>query len=145
MANLIRQTILQEGTKYATIHWYFESDGNEGELKDKVILDLQNDFKDPLPYQFDREGLKKPPKITIRQAWFSTAWFDMILGFESVTNDRYVTLARDTDFDLEFKQFGGIFDNTPYEAAPTGNLTLTTRDFAPLGSSGFLVLEIKKD
>ena len=106
---------------------------------------MTNDFLLPVPVQFTEDHIKLPPKITIRKVWFATSWFDMILGFESTNMDRYITLARDADFDMDFTFFQGIADKTAYGDNPTGNLTLTTRDFAPLGSSGFMVLEIRKD
>ena len=145
MSHTINRYILNEGSHYATIQWYLESDGVAGELKNYKILDVVNDFLIPVSPQYNSEGQQLAPKITLRKVWFSTAWFDMILGFESTSPKNYITLARDADFAMDFTTFGGIKDRTPYGDNPTGNLILSTRDFAPAGTSGFMVLELRKD
>jgi len=144
-SNTINVTLLNEGTKYSTMHVYMESDGT-GELVDYPFFDPKTDFQIPIPQQIDEStGQLRVPEYTIRKVWHSAAWFDVILGWDSVTPSRVIVLARDTDFEQDFTSFGGIKDRTPMQNLPTGRLTMTTRDFAATGAAGYFVLEIRKD
>lgn len=146
MANLIRREILNEGTRWVWVHWYFESDGNEGELNDYVLLDPAVDFKVPVAPQISDAGQLLPPELTVRRMWGATAWFDVIFGFQGqAANDYRFIFARDAEFDIDFTPFSGIKDKSPPENLPTGALICKTRDFAPAGSSGFIIMEIRKD
>ena|SRR6266567_6901288 len=143
MANIIEREVIVDGPSKATIKWAFESDGNEGELNNYVLLDPRTDFVVPIPYQLDQDGNKKPLQLSILQAWFSGAWFDIELLFNGTVPRRCFTIARDAQFYFDFRYFRGLKDDTVVD--PTGELLITTRDFAPLGSSGFLVLEVLKN
>ncbi len=150
MANILNMQIINEGSQKAVIHWYMESDGNEGEFQNKVMLDPVTDFAVPVVQQFNEDRLKLPPSLTILELWSSTAWFDITLGFDGINPAQglpypMVTIARDADFYMDFRGFGGIKDRTPYTVQPTGKLLISTRDFAPLGSTGFLVLTLRKN
>lgn len=143
MANTVEKQVIIDGPSKALIRWYLESDGNEGELTNYVLLDPNVDFGQPMPLQLDQDNKPKPKQISILQVWFSGAWFDIELGFDGTVPTKAITIARDSQFYLDFRYFRGIKDNTTVD--PTGKLTITTRDFAPLGSSGFLVLELLKN
>ena len=145
MANIVNQVIVSEGTKKAIVQFYFESDGNEGEFKNKVIFDPSTDFLVPYPLPIDPNSITKypAPKVTILQIWSSASWFDMTIAYGGATIVPSVVVARDADFYLDFRYFGGLKDRTT--DVPTGQILLSTKDFAPLGSNGFLVLELKKD
>lgn len=146
MANLIRRSTIQEGTRYATYHWYFESDGNEGELKDYVLLDPNVDFTVPVPPKV-LNGKLQPIEMTLRKAWWSTSWFDFVIGWQSNDPDSkyYLTLPRDAHDQADYREFNGLKDYTDPSFNPTGQLIVKTIGFAPLGSSGHLVLEMRKD
>ncbi len=145
MANIVTQTIISEGYKKAVVQFYFESDGNEGEFTNRVIFNPNTDFLVPYPLPIDPNSITQYParKVTITQMWTSASWFDMTLSFDGATIVPSFVIARDCDFYLDFRYFGGLKDRV--NDVPTGNILLSTKDFAPLGSNGFLVLEIKKD
>jgi len=145
MANTVTKTIISEGTQKMVVHFYFESDGNEGELNNYPLFSPA-DCQAPWIPQINTNV--SPPdgrvkQFTILQAWCSAAWFDLILSFDGATPAPGVVIARDADFYMGFCDFGGIKDRTV--DAPTGTILVTTRDFAPLGSAGFLVFELKKN
>ncbi len=146
MANISNVEIITEGFKKAVIRFYFESDGVEGEWVNRVIFNPSTDFGTPpvgAP-NWDANPLQsKVPQITILQAWTSSSWFDITLGFNGSTPSQELVLARDTDFYLDFRYFGGIKDRA--SVVPTGELIISTKDFAPAGNNAFLVLEVRKD
>lgn len=145
MANIINNTILVEGTQKAVLHWYFESDGNEGELINRTIFDPSNDFNVPASRQMNYEtGVIAPAKLTILQLWSSMAWWDFTLSFDGLIPEPKIVVARDSDFHMDYRGFGGMPDPAKMENIATGKLLISTKDFAPLGSSGFLVLEVRK-
>jgi hypothetical protein len=145
MANIVDYTLIEDGPKKAIVQFYFESDGNEGEFVNRVILDPYTDFAVPWQINPDADRLTNPtpPRMTILQMWSSASWFDMTLSYEGVTVKPSFVIARDSDFYMDFRYFGGVKDRVT--DTPTGRLMLSTKDFAPLGSNGFLVLEVKKD
>ncbi len=145
MANIVNQTIITEGTRQALVHWYFESDGNEGELNNYVLLDPALDFAIPIPQQKDADGKVLPPAMTVRKIWASLSWFDITLGFEGTVPNYVLPVARDADFMIDLSDVSGIKDRTEFGNSPTGRLIAKTKDFAPLGSNGFLCLLLRKD
>ena len=145
MANIINKTIVSEGTQKMVVQYYFESDGNEGELKNYVILDPA-DCNAPWNPQVDTTV--NPPssrvkQFTILRAWSSSSWFDMTIVGDGATPLPIFVFARDCDFYLDFRDFGGLKDRVT--DVPTGKILVSTKDFAPLGSNAFLVLELKKN
>ncbi len=154
MANIVNKVRLSDGPKKAMFQFYFESDGNEGELKNFVLLDPSSVGPDNIPgYDFvepwDKSGyvnsltVVPPPRMTILQLWSSASWFDITLSYDGTIPLPSLVVARDCDFYLDFRYFGGVKDRQ--QDQPTGKLMISTKDFAPLGSNGFLVLEVKKD
>jgi hypothetical protein len=149
MAHIINTTIISEGTQKAVIHWYFESNGIDGELTNYQIFDPATDFNVPWVPQLDTSynqaaGSRLAPfQMTLLQSWSSASWFDFTISFDGTIVSPTLVIARDADFYMDFRYFGGLKDRTNPD--PTGRLLVTTRDFAPLGSNGFLVLEIKKN
>lgn len=146
MSNTVSMEIIEEGPKKAVLRFYFESDGTEGEWVNKVIFNPSTDFTQPIVPGVNTDAAPpqlKVPYITILQAWTSCSWFDITLGFNGSTPSQELVIARDSDFYLDFRYFGGIRDRAA--VVPTGELIISTKDFAPAGSNGFLVLEVRKD
>ncbi len=150
MANTITPTIITEGTQKATIHFYLESDGNEGEFVNRVIFDPNTDFNVPWPQQLDPNydgssgGAKlAAPQMTILQFWGAASWFDMTFSFGGTIPYQGLVIPRDCGPYLDFRGFSGVKDRGATE--PTGQLLLTTKDFAPQGSNATFVIEVKKN
>lgn len=145
MANAINKTVMQNGVKSFLVHFSFESDGVEGELKNYVLVDPAVD------YEFMEEGkLRSLVRPVISQIWYSQAWYDSVLYFDSLVPVHSWTLSRDGSGYYDFRYFGGISDRyTPpqdqFGSDRTGKILLTTNGFAPLGSMGCLVLELRKN
>ncbi len=150
MSNIVTSTILSEGTQKAVILFNLTADGTEGELNNRVIFDPATDFTVPWVQQKDPNYLGAvgdhlaPFQMSILQFWGSCAWFDLLFDFEGLsTNGDGFVVARDADFYMDFRYFGGMKDRNSID--PTGRLLLTTRDFSPAGSKGFFILEVKKN
>ncbi len=153
MANIINKVLLSDGPKKAMYQFYFESDGAEGELTNYQLLDPNSvgpvefgyDFVEPWDKSGYPQGVQivPPSRMTILQMWSSASWFDMTLSYDGTLPLPSFVIARDSDFYMDFRYFGGIKDRVVDQ--PTGKLLISTKDFAPLGSNGFLVIEIKKD
>lgn len=146
MSNTVNMEIISEGFKKAVVRFYFESDGTDGEMVNQVIFNPATDFNLPIVTQPNNDAappIAKVPNLTILQAWTSCSWFDITLGFNGSTPSQELVIARDSDFYLDFRYFGGIRDRAA--VMPTGELIMSTKDFAPQGSNGFLVLEFRKD
>ncbi len=146
MSNIVNTTIISEGTQKAVIQFYFESDGNEGEFTNRLIFDPSTDFNVPWTQQKDISGyapVLAAKQMSIMQAWSSTSWFDITLSYDGTVVSPSFVFARDCDFYLDFRYFGGLKDRENQD--PTGKLLVSTKDFAPLGSNGFLILEVKKN
>ena len=149
MANILNTTILTEGTQKAVLHFYLESDGNEGELVNAPLFASVN-FNTPLPRQVYAQtdettnfNTLRPPQMTILQMWSSTSWFDFTISFQGTVNVPTLVVARDADFYMDFRYFGGLKDRV--NDTPTGQMLISTKDFAPQGSNGFIVLEVRKN
>jgi len=57
------------------------------------------------------------------------------------------TAVKDADSHTDFRSFGGLIDTDVYSSPPVdgdGKLTISTKGFAPAGSLGTVVLEIRK-
>jgi hypothetical protein len=149
--NILNQTILVEGTQKADIHFYMESDGASGEWNNTVLFDPAT-FNVPVADQPDPNydgtvrGHILPPICTILKMWSATVWFDYTISYETQGQPiPMFTFARDTSFDMDFTEFGGIRVPQPYAFDLTGRLLITTNNFAPAGSAGFLVLKLRKN
>jgi hypothetical protein len=141
MANTIKKTILQNGSKSLIMHIYLESDGNEGELVNYPIVDPDTDY--------DQNRGPRNARPVVRQVWHSFAWFDGLLAFDDLVPAPSWLLQRDSASYTDLRFFGGIKERyvAPQDkdsSDRTGKVLLTTTDFAPLGSTGTLVLEIWK-
>lgn len=120
---IIRVTMLSDGT---------------GELVNYPIL---------AGADLDPSRLGVRPLFNIRQAWYSMVWFDFTLYAGTTFPAPLWTFARDCDSHIDFRSFGGILDPNVYLKPPPvddGVLTISTNNFAPVGSQGSLVLEIQK-
>lgn len=145
MSNTIIKTVLSSGPRSALIHLYLESDGNEGELTNYVIVD-------PTIYDNTLSDAEFQPgtKLTIIQTWHSFGWFDALLSFDDLVPSPSWLLVRDaSNQHADFRYFGGIANRltppkTEKSTDRTGRILLSTKDFAPLGSVGTLILELRK-
>ena len=131
MSNRIVKTILSDGPTKATVSFYFESDGVEGELTNYVLIDPAVDFS------------TMPSKLTVRQVWYGFSWFDGLLTFDDLSPYPSWMLTRDSGGYYDFRYFGGIVDRSGIDRS--GKLFFTTNGFAPAGSIGTLVIEILKE
>ena len=134
MANRILKTTLLNGSNSFILHAYLESDGNEGELTNYVLI--------------DKDELGKDVRPTVVQIWHSFSWFDAFLSFDDLVPVPSWNLLRDINYN-DLRYFGGIKERftdpkDKKSSDRTGQLLISTRDFAPLGSIGTLVLELKK-
>ena len=141
MANTIKKTILQNGSKSLIMHIYLESDGNEGELVNYPIVNPEVDYPEILGSRNSRP--------TVRQIWSSLAWFDALISFDDLVPAPSWLLQRDGPQYTDLRYFGGIkeryLDPKDKDSSDrTGKVLISTTDFAPLGSTGTLVLEIWK-
>lgn len=132
------------------MHIYLESDGNEGELVNYPIVDPAVDYPDDLG--------SRNPRPVVRQVWHSFAWFDGLLSFDDLVPAPSWMLQRDSASYSDFRYFGGIKERYPEigddgndvdtkdkaSSDRTGKVLLSTKDFAPAGSTGTLLLEIWK-
>lgn len=150
MSNIVKKTVLQNGTKSIIAHYYFESDGVEGELINRVLIDMQNPTDEPR-INFDTFPYDPNVRLTLSQAWWSFAWFDGVLGYTDPTMIAapFWVLPRDSSNYMDFRYFGGIIDRTisgiGQQDQPWSGVSISTNGFAPLGSSGTLVLEFRKN
>ena len=139
MANRILKTVLANGSKSIIVHVYMESDGNEGELTNYVLIDPIVDFPEA----------DKNIRPVVTQIWHSFSWFDALLSFDDLVPAPSWNLARDGIGYTDLRYFGGIKDrftepNTKASSDRTGKILLTTVDFAPQGSTGTMIIEIRK-
>ena len=124
-----------EGSAHVVISVQLVSNGVDGELSNYVIFS-PSDCNPPLVAK---------PAFRIMQLWYGAAWFDMVLSFGGLVPRPAWTIARDGDSHLDFRNFGGLID---YNEVPppdyNGDLLLSTSGFAPIGSEGSLVIELRK-
>jgi len=141
MANRIIKTVIANGSKSIIIHVYMESDGNEGELDNYVLIDPETDYP---------EGVSgKDVRPIVNQVWHSFSWFDALLSFDDLVPAPSWNLARDGDQYTDLRYFGGLKDRyvipkDKESSDRTGKVLITTTDFAPLGSIGTMIIELKK-
>ena len=134
MSSLVTKQILNSGTKKVIMHWYLESDGTDGELQDYVLLDPQVDL-----------ALPPDPKmqLSILKIWSGMAVFDVVLKWNALVPTPVWVLTAGADASIDFSYFGGLKDYSGVEH--DGKLLISTNGFAPAGSAGSLILELKKD
>ena len=134
MSSLVTKQILNSGTKKVIMHWYLESDGTDGELQDYVLLDPQVDL-----------ALPPDPKmqLSILKIWSGMAVFDVVLKWNALVPTPVWVLVAGADASIDFSYFGGLKDLSGVEH--DGKLLISTNGFAPAGSAGSLILELKKD
>lgn len=130
-------TKITEGASHLVIRINMLSDGT-GELTNYVVLspsDLNPAFPNDLP------------AFRIMQAWYGMVWFDVVFKAGTIAPRVLWTLARDCDSHIDFRSFGGLIDLAAYNVPPSddsGKLTMTTNGFAAAGSTGTVVLELRK-
>jgi len=80
----------------------------------------------------------------IMQLWYGCVWFDVVLGFGTLSPQLVWTIARDCDSHNDFRSFGGLLDyNKTPPVDEDGRLWLSTNGFG-VGSKGNLVIELRK-
>ena len=127
----IVKTMLSDGPSKSIISIFLLSDGIEGELTNYVLLDPQVDLT------------PTAKNLTIQQIWYSFSWFDALLTFDDLVPYPSWQLTRDADNYFDFRYFGGLKDRSGIDS--TGKLFLTTNGFAPIGSIGTIIIEVKKN
>lgn len=126
-----------EGPSNIIIRVNMVSDGT-GELVNYPILSA-SDLAPP------RNNIR--PAFNIMQAWYGMVWFDVTLWAGTLSPVLLWTLPRDHDSHIDFRSFGGILDQNVYINPPPvddGVLSISTNNFAPVNSTGTLVLQIQK-
>lgn len=131
MSNIVIKQILQNGPKNILLYVYLKSDGTEGELTNYPVLD-------PSDVQLDTNTL-----FTVTQIWHACSWFDVMLSFDDVVPYPSWNIPRDAGDYTDLRYFGGLKDQSGIDH--TSKLLITTTGFAPEGSVGTLVIELKKD
>lgn len=131
MSNIVKR-LITDGPKKAMLSVYLQSDGVEGELTNFVILDPKVDFTQ-----------QTINTMSVLQVWYSFSWFDTLLSFDDLVPPSCWLLARDTGNYADFRYFGGLKDQSGIDQS--GKLLITTSGFAPIGSIGTLIIELKKD
>jgi len=140
----IIKTVLQNGSRSIILHVYMESDGVGKELENYVLIDPETFYT-----EIGSEFSKKLVRPTLTQAWYSFSWFDTLVSFDDLVPTPSWMLARDGANHVDFRCFGGIKDRYafPKDASSsdrTGRILLSTTNFAPYGSKGTLILELRK-
>ena len=144
MANQVIKTTLGNSNGKITLHIYLESDGNTGELVNCVLIDPTVFYPELTTAQDQRAN-----RHILTQVWHSFSWFDALLSFDDLIPTPSWLLARDGENYTDFRYFGGISDRyvEPRDKTSTdrqGRILISTKDFAPLGSIGTMVLEFKR-
>jgi hypothetical protein len=147
----VTRTLLNNGPSKFLLHVYLESEGYEGEL-DRFVL------ADPTVYDkiFTDRILQPTMKLTLMQVWYSFNWFDGLISFDDTNPVPCWLLPRDAANYADFRYFGGLSHRLPDPQTSqganqnlvgtdrTGKILLSTSGYAPLGSVGTIVLEVKK-
>ena len=144
MSNRIVKTPLLNGSKNFILHIYLESDGEEGELTNYVLVDPVNDYP-----EFLEDKSAKNIRPTVAQLWYGFSWFDCLLAFDDLVPAPSWVLPRDSCGYYDFRYFGGISDRyaLPQDQQvndKTGQILISTSGFAPAGQIGTLILELRK-
>ena len=129
MSTIIK-TLLSDGPSKTVLSVYMQSDGVEGELVNYLLIDPQIDIAVPAK------------AFTILQVWYSFGWFDGLLTFDDVVPMPAWNLSRDGEGYFDFRYFGGLADRSGIDS--TGKIFLTTSGFSIPGSTGTLILELRK-
>lgn len=133
MANKITRTIVSEGASKLIVSLVLEADG-EGDLVNYPVLDPTVDFT---------PTLESYTQLSVAQVWYSSVWFDVVLGFNALNPVKSWVLARDTMNYQDFRYFGGLKDQAGTDH--DGKLLLSTNGFDVPGSIGTLVIELRKN
>jgi len=140
----VTRTVLNNGSRNLLLHVYLESNGSEGELNNFVLADPE--FYDGV---ITPDIIKPGMKLTLMQVWYSFNWFDGLISFDVNAPVPCWALPRDQENHVDFRYFGGLANRlidpqTSKGTDRTGKILLSTSGFAPDGSIGTMVLEIKK-
>lgn len=111
MANTIDATTLIDGSKRRVIHLYIAGDAS-GQETDTVIYDFSADTQ---------AGTAGDYKVT--RIWYQIDNFELKLEFDGATDFPIWKLSGVTEGDMDWRDFGGIGDNS---TTPTGDVTITT-------------------
>lgn len=128
---------VSEGDSALILRVNMLSDGS-GELQNVPFLS-PSDLSPPRP--------NNKPTFRIQQVWYGLVWFDTTVCAGTLQPAVLWTLARDCDSHIDFRSFGGILDQGVYPVPPgddNGVLTLSTNNFAPVGSQGTIVFSLIK-
>jgi hypothetical protein len=130
MANTKTSQTLIDGDKLAVIKVYIASDGAAGDLTDSVIVDVS-------------ALIGAPSKVTIEQIWTSFVGCSGVLEFDATTDVGALVIPGDVDMCQDYRNFGGIKDNSG--AGSTGDITLSTTGFATAGDAGHIIIAVRKN
>lgn len=144
MSNHVTRTILNNGSKTLLLHVYLESNGSDGELSNYVIADPE--LYDSV---FTDKIIQPNMKLTLTQAWYSFNWFDSVISFDDLNPVPCWLFPQASHNYIDFRYFGGLANrlinpDTATSTDRTGKILLSTNGFAPAGSVGTMVLEIRK-
>ncbi len=140
----VTRTLLNNGPRSFLLHTYLQSDGFEGELSNFVIAD-------PTVYDsvLTDKVIQPNMKLTLMQVWYSFNWFDGLISFDQLNPVPCWMLPRDASNYFDFRYFGGLANRlvdpqTAQVNERTGKILLSTSGYAPIGSTGTMVIEVRK-
>ena len=129
-------TNVAEGDSHLIKRIDFLSDGVGGELEHYVVIS---------PTDLNPSRPNTATAFRIMQIWSGLVYFDVTFGFGTLAPRQCWTTTRDHAAHVDFRCFGGLMD---YATAPPsdvdGKLWISTNGFAPVGSRGTVVLELRK-
>ena len=129
-------TKIAEGNAHIIIRVDLKSDGVTGELVNEVILS---------PSDLVPSRPNNRTAFRIMQAWYGLVWFDILLGYGTVSPQTIWTISKDCDSHIDFRSFGGLMDYATYPPGDvSGKLWISTNGFGTPGSTGTLILELRK-
>lgn len=154
MSHIIHNTVLGDGTKDATVHIYFESDGVSPDLTNQVIINPTNLYF-VYPYNNDNPNqqdiMYQPPmplyrRITVNKIWAEVQDFTATLAFAN--NDiqmqqRIWTLTPGTRQTVDFSWFGGIQDKSQLQDI-LSKIVVTTQGLTTPRSRGSIIVNFRK-
>ncbi len=132
MPVLIQKYTNIDGPRTAVIQVTIESDGS-GELNLEKIIDAT----------FDMYPIGRPTDTTIQQVWWGQSYFDSFLYTNDLVPQLLWVLPVGNDAHIDFRSIGGLKIKKTIDG--NGDILMTTAGFAPLGSKGSYIFEIKKD
>ncbi len=133
MPVLIQKYPIVDGPRSAVFQVTIENDGVSGELNLEKIVDATLDIYP--------KG--KPTDTTIMQIWWGQSYYDSFLYTNDLVPQLLWVLPVGNDAHIDFRSFGGLKVQKTIDG--NGDLLLTTAGFAPAGSKGTYIFEIKKD